>query len=167
MDLFIKKYSFVIRRIISVMLFLIITGTFFSCGTGIRIRSLLGGRLQVAVKISEDANQNHPVAMDLIFVYDEKLVEELLKLSAKEWLAKRDQVKRDYVEGKGLDIWGWEWTPGQEIPVQELPLNAKTETALIFADYLSPGAHRIRVDPFKDITIRLLKDDVFAESSQE
>ncbi|OQX27613.1 MAG: hypothetical protein BWK80_04440 [Desulfobacteraceae bacterium IS3] len=167
MLMFIKKYSFMVRCVISAMLFLIITGTFFSCGTGMKIRSLLGGRLQVAVKISEDANQNHPVSMDLVFVYDEKLMEELLKLSAKEWLEKRDQIKRDHVEGKGLDIWGWEWTPGQEIPVQELPLNANAEAALIFADYLSPGAHRIRVDPFKDITIRLLKDDIFAESSQD
>lgn len=165
--MFIRKYSFIIRYLICTTLFLLVTGTFFSCGTGIRIRSLLGGKLQLAVSVSADANQNHPVATDLVFVYDEKLMEELIKLSAKEWFEKRDQIKRDHVEGKGLDVWAWEWTPGQEIPVQELPLNARTEAALIFADYLSPGAHRIRVEPFKDIRIRLLKDDVFAESSPD
>ncbi len=156
-----KKYAV---SLIAASLFLVLIVTLFSCGIGVRTRSLLGGRLHVTVNIAENANQNSPIALDLLFVYDEELLEKLLKMSAKEWFEKREQIRRDYPEGEGLDYWGWEWVPGQKIPVQEMPLKAESEAAMIFANYLSPGSHRARVDPFKDMRIRLSEKEFLVES---
>jgi type VI secretion system protein len=155
-----------IRHVFLGSLFLLVTAALFSCGFEIRTRSLMGGRLHVTVEIDEKANQDNPIALDLLFVYDEKLLERLLQMPAKEWFEKRDQIKRDYLEGDGLDYWGWEWVPNQKIPIQELPLKSGAEGALVFADYLSPGDHRIRVDPFKDISIHLKKEDFEVTSSE-
>ncbi len=161
-----KTPSFHFFHIIALCLLFVILATLTSCGMKIRTRAFLGGRLHVKVEISEKANQNSPIPVDLIVVYDEKLMDQLLKMSSKEWFEQREQIKRDYIEGTGLDYWGWEWVPGQRIPVQELPLKPKAKGGLVFADYLVPGAHRSRVDPFKDITIRLLENNFLVESEK-
>ncbi|RLC17621.1 MAG: hypothetical protein DRI57_09495 [Deltaproteobacteria bacterium] len=155
-----------ILRALRLFLLLLMAAALFSCDFGIRTRSLMGGRLHVTVEIDEKANQDNPIALDLLFVYDEKLLEQLLQTPAKEWFEKRGQIKRDYLEGDGLDYWGWEWVPGQNIPVQELPLKSGAEGALVFADYLSPGDHRVRVAPFEDMTIHLKKDGFEVKSSE-
>ncbi|MEZ4525333.1 MAG: hypothetical protein R2941_05365 [Desulfobacterales bacterium] len=134
-----------------------------SCGVGVRTRSMLGGKLHVSVNISEKVNQNAPIATDLLLVHNEKLCDELLKMSAKDWFRQKEQIKRDYIEGDGLDCWSWEWVPGQKIPIQKLPLKSSAKAGIVFADYLSPGAHRIRFSPFEDIVIRLLEKDFFVD----
>ena len=126
-------------------------------GAAVGTRALLGGNLRVQVRIAQDANQQNPVAMDLLLVYDKQLLKQLLKMSARDWYSKRRQVRRDYPRGTGFDVWEWEWVPGQSVPEQSLPLKAKARAAIIFAHYLVPGEHRARIKPRQSITITLGK----------
>lgn len=134
------------------------------CGCGItqapkavylRTRSLVGSSVDVTVHIAEDANQNSPIAVELLVVYDDGLMARLLKMTATQWFAQRDQVRRDFKDGEGFDSWAWEWVPGQKIPVQKLPLKPAALGALVFADYTVPGTHRFRIDPFEDMVLEL------------
>lgn len=143
---------------------LVLLGLLSSCSMGVRTRAFLGGKLHTQVHISEKANANSPVALDLVLVYNKKLLKELLRLSAREWFAKRNQYKRDYPNGEGFDVWEWEWVPGQFVSVQVLPLKAKARAGIIFADYLSPGDHRARLDPHQSITIALHETDFTVQS---
>jgi len=143
------------RIAMPVFLSLFLVGSLFSCGIGIRTKAVLGKKVHVKVDISENANNNSPIALDVVLVYDEALLTELIKMPSKEWFEKREQIKRDYPEGTGLDYWGWEWVPGQKVPVQSLPLKPKAKGGIIFANYFSPGEHRFSIDPFKNIIIRL------------
>ena len=143
---------------------LVLLGLLSSCSVGAQTRALLGGKLRTQVHISEKANANSPVALDLVLVYNKKLLKELLRLSAREWFAKRNQYKRDYPNGEGFDVWEWEWVPGQLVSMQVLPLKAKARAGIIFADYLSPGDHRARLDPHQNITIALHETDFTVQS---
>ncbi|OQY58006.1 MAG: hypothetical protein B6245_14030 [Desulfobacteraceae bacterium 4572_88] len=158
-----KSSGFIKNYMTSLLLALIVAGTLLSCGIGVRTRAILGGKIHITVNVTEKANQNNPVAMDFLLVYDKNLLGELLKMSSKDWFEKREQIKLDYLEGEGVECWSWEWVPGQKIPIQVLPLKANAEGALIFAEYLCPGAHRIRVQPFDDIVIHLLEKDFLVE----
>jgi len=71
-------------------------------------RAIIGGQVDVTVEIADNANQNSPIAVDLIVVYDEKLMEQLLGMTAGDWFARRSQIRRDYLDGAGFDSWGWE-----------------------------------------------------------
>lgn len=143
------------RIVFPVFLFLFLIGSLFSCGIGVRTKAVLGKKIHVKVDISENANQNSPVALDVLLVYDEALLSELIKMPSNEWFEKREQIKRDYPEETGVDYWGWEWVPGQKVPVQSLPIKPKARGGIIFAKYFSPGEHRFSIDPFKDIIVRL------------
>ncbi|MCZ6632859.1 MAG: hypothetical protein O7G87_05595 [bacterium] len=147
---------------ILLFLFLLLTG----CGTqnrglprvGVRGQPWYDAKLYVQVQISERANQNHPIALDLLVVYDNEVLAMVMAMTGKDWFARREQVKRDN-RGK-LDVWSWEWVPGQVVSLQAVPLSARSGTGFIFADYLGTGDHRYKIDPYKNITIRLLEKEV-------
>jgi type VI secretion system protein len=134
-------------------------GLLASCGLGVRTRALFGGAVDLKVQIDDNANFNSPVALDVLLVYDEDLLKQLLKMPAREWFDRRDQIKRDFPDGSGLDAWSWEWVPGQRIPVQRLPLVARAKAMVIYANYLSPGEHRARRPPHESVSLQLLERD--------
>jgi hypothetical protein len=146
------------RRCVPAILLLLLLELLASCSLGVRSRSLTGGKLRVEVRAAETANQNQPVAMDVLLIYNKRLLQELLKMSASDWFDKRDQIKRDDPKGKALRVWSWEWVPGQHALV-ELPLQAKARTGIIFARYFSRGEHRARIDPHTSIIVELLDKD--------
>src|ERR1044071_4483147 len=73
--------------------------------------------LDVKFHISPAANNNNPVAVDLVLVKDKKLLGELMKMSASDWFEKRHQVELDYPKETELDAGRWEWVPGQQVRV--------------------------------------------------
>ncbi|HAI69705.1 MAG TPA: type VI secretion protein [Gammaproteobacteria bacterium] len=110
----------------------------------------------ITFDVNLNANNNSPIALDVVILYDEALVEQLISLSAKQWYEKREQFKRDYPAI--LHTWEWEVVPGQVIPFFKIPENTKkAKGALIFANYHSPGLHRARIDPYQGVIVRLLE----------
>ena len=118
--------------------------------------SLVSEHLSVEVRATNDMNQGNPVAVDLVVVYDEALLKQLLGLSAKDWFAQREQLRQDFPNL--FDIWAWEWVPGQRVPMQRVRLLARrSKGGVLFANYSLPGTHRARVDLRKPV--RLTLDD--------
>lgn len=151
---------FEIRKLLILCLCLLL----LSCGMGTRVRSLLGGKTHVTVRIDSNANQNNPIAVSMVLAYDDALFAKLLEMPSKDWFEKREQIKRDYREGESLDYWEWEWVPGQQVPLQELDLKAGAVGGLLFAGYNTPGAHRVRIDPLQDMVIHLSEKDFRVET---
>ena len=145
------------------LLSLAVMGPLSGCGLAVQTRSLFGQELKVQVFVAQKANQDNPVAVDLLRVFDGNLLTELLKLSASEWFEKRDQIKRDYPGKVGFEGVEWEWTPGQSVPVLTLPLEPAARAGIIFANYFAKGAHRVRFDPNDSIMINLLEDGFTVE----
>lgn len=128
------------------------------CNVGARTMALFGGELNVKVEITEKANRNQPLMVDLVIVNDSELLKKLMEIPASEWFAKRDQYKRDYPKRTGFESWEWEWTPGQQVPDLILPIRVRAEAGIIFARYHSEGDHRARFDPLKNILIEFKEE---------
>ncbi len=129
-----------------------------SCGA-LKVKSWFGGRFTVEVRIAEGMNQDSPVAVEVLLVYNKKLLGKLAALTAKEWFDQREQYRRDYREGKDFDAWHWEWVPGQRVPDQQLGFGAGVRGGLIFANYGTPGnPHRAAVDPHQNLLLELGED---------
>jgi type VI secretion system protein len=127
------------------------------CSVGRKVRTAFGGKLPVEVTVLDSINDDSPVAVDLVIVYDDKLVDELLKMSSTEWFAKKEQFKKDH---PGIDVQGWEWVPGQIVPPLNLDYHAGARNVVLFADYHTEGEHRAVVGKPKPFSLLLGERDL-------
>jgi type VI secretion system protein len=118
-----------------------------------------------AVQVAPEANQDSPVPLELVVVYHRDLLAQLQKLSAREWFQRREQFARDFP--RGFRSLRWELVPGQSVELRRLPISRRgARAAFVFADYLTGGDHRLRLDPFKLALIELRGDDVAVRSAR-
>ena len=139
------------------VLALVLALTAPGCSVGICMRSLFGETLDVHAVTDATTNDEYPVAMDVVFVYDDELFAKVLQMTAKEWFEGRGAM----MNGAGkenLESWQWEWTPGHDTTVS-IPLRSGVSGAVIFVNYFSSGQHRVRIHPRQDINVRLGFDD--------
>lgn len=113
----------------------------------------------VSIYTDPDANQNSAIAVDLVIVYDQELEKILGQMSAAKYFSSSKQLLLD--NPTLLDIWHWELVPGQIVqnfsPPQE---EGDAYAAYVFANYLTPGDHRLKVAPTGVVKIILQRDDL-------
>jgi type VI secretion system protein len=114
--------------------------------------SLLGGGPKpvepgwqsLAFAAAGDANANSALAVDVVLVKDKALLETLAAMPASRYFATKADLQRTYPEA--LTAIGVEITPGQLIQVERKRFRAERAwAALAFANYATPGEHRVRV----------------------
>ncbi|MHA6194621.1 type VI secretion protein [Pseudomonas wadenswilerensis] len=118
--------------------------------------SLFGSKVSVdgvTLDVALRANDDSPIAVDFIAVNDVDLLAKLSGLTAKQWFATRDQYQRDFRQY--LHVWGLELVPGQLIESSTFPLDGKPSVGLLaFANYQSPGVHRLRLEDQRSIRLK-------------
>jgi type VI secretion system protein len=113
----------------------------------------------VSIYAAPDANHNSAIAVDLVLVYNQELLKTLGKMSAGKYFASSKQLLLD--NPSLLDIWHWELVPGQIVEGFKPPQDkGDAYGAYVFANYLTPGDHRVRVAPNGIVKILLLRDDL-------
>jgi len=148
----------------TLLLALGVTCTLASCGVTTKVRSAFGGELPFTVMVAPDANENSAIAVDLVVVYDNKLLDQLLKIKATEWFARKQQFLNDY--SNELAVKGWEWIPSQIVEEQFVPYRSGARKVVLFADYHTDGEHRASVDPQKPFHLLLGPLDMTLEVAQ-
>ncbi len=112
-------------------------------------------RLMLEVSTTPRANQNSPVAVSFVAVKDQKFFEKTVALNAKQWFEQREQLHRDDPSGQLFTEWEWEYVPGHPPPPSVIEIDGGAVAALIFANYRTPGDHRIRLGPQRKLRIEL------------
>lgn len=113
----------------------------------------------IAISVVEDANDNAPVALDLVYVAPRQpLPERIGALTASEWFEKRAQFLRDWP--RDLDVRSWEVVPGQTLPETDLPSPEVRGEAFLFALYRAEGVHRARLAEGGRLMVRLLAEEM-------
>lgn len=124
-------------------------------------RSLFGGDVTAQIVTDDRINHNTPVQVELLVVFDDQLLQQLLAMPAQQWFAKREQVRRNYPGDTGYVSLYWEIVPGQP-PIQEtLSFGVGARAAVVFANYAAAGDHRERRDPHEDLRIHLQDSELF------
>lgn len=121
-------------------------------------RSKLGGKMSLQVITSSMANQNSPVAVDIVMVSDKKLLDVLAGLTASDWFQKRDQIQLDH-PGKIKVLTDLELVPGQSYGPIKLRVGPQFVGGVLFMNYFTPGAHRAVIDIRKPLVVNLLEND--------
>jgi type VI secretion system protein len=118
--------------------------------------SFFGGEIKVQIQAEDHINQDSPVPVELLVVYDDKLLDYLLSIDAQKWFSERDQVRRDHPDKKSYVSAYWELVPGQPpLKPQPISFGVGARGAVVFANYFSEGKHRVRLKPHRDVVITL------------
>jgi type VI secretion system protein len=131
------------------------------CGGDKGIQSRL-----IEFQVAQGANQDSPIAVDIVYVYDPQLVPQLTKMTAHDWFQKRSAVRQAFPTG--FDVTSIEVVPGQKGPVEQVqPKASQAIAAFVFANYASEGTHRARVDGLERFFIALGDKDFVILPPQE
>ncbi|WP_233809718.1 hypothetical protein [Paraburkholderia sp. HP33-1] len=99
----------------------------------------------LAISVSDQANIDTPLAIDVVLVHNPQLLEALLNLPSAKWFSQRDQWRRDHPDD--FTVVSYEVVPGQQIPSAPFAFGGKRGAGVVvFANYQTLGAHRVRLD---------------------
>ncbi len=116
--------------------------------------------MKVGLQAEVEANQNSPIAVAVLAVYDKDLFKELSKLSAKEWFEQEEQRLKDNPDQTLFTHKSWEILPLQRVREEWFPLRDEDGIrGIVFADYSGEGKFRMRFDPQARVLISLAKND--------
>lgn len=130
----------------------------FSCATKESTHIPEGQVYIIDVESKPDANLGSPIAVDIVSVYDDQIVNEFESIPASEWFISKNEYEEKLKDN--IYIFDREFIPGEQVQV-EYTTGVKKEpvTNLLFANYSTPGEHRVRVDEFKMLRIILEEAD--------
>lgn len=117
----------------------------------------------VSILVDNNANFTNAIALDLVIVCDEKLDEEISKLTAVQYFEKKQDILLSNQEN--ILVWHWEVVPGQQLKNLPITFNEFDPVGgYIFATYNNKGCNRIKIPRSKEIKIILKKQNyqVFA-----
>lgn len=118
----------------------------------------------LTLSASADANNDSPVAVDVVFVTDKAMLARIAELPAAKWFAARADLASTFPEA--IRYQSWELVPGQHLVVPGDKLRGpRVAGVFVFADYPGPSAHRVRVERFKGRLVVQLGDNAFSVSS--
>ncbi len=121
--------------------------------TGCGFRGERIGLDSLTLDVAERANDDTPIAVDFVVVFDSDLLKLLSEIPSKQWFAERDQYRRDYRQL--FSIWSLELVPGQFRDVRDFPFAGdKAAGLLVFAGYNTPGVHRLRLSESGRVWLR-------------
>jgi type VI secretion system protein len=96
-----------------------------------------------------DANLNSAVALDIVFVRDQSTLDKLSALPAARWFATRSAQQDTYPNA--LTVRSLELVPRQRLLLPEKELGSpRVAGVLLFANYHTPGDHRVRLPAVRD-----------------
>jgi type VI secretion system protein len=119
---------------------------------------------ELALAASDDANNDSPVAVDVVFVTDKTLLARIAELPASKWFSVRGDLVATFPDS--IRYQSWELVPGQRLVVPGDKLRGpRVAGVFVFADYPGPRANRVRVEQFKGRLVVQLGDNAFSVSS--
>lgn len=113
--------------------------------------------LRMQVRILDTANQNSPVAVDLVAIRNKQLVPAIAALTAAQWFQQKRQIVRDHPDQ--LTIRSWEWVPGQDVRPLKTSMPGGVKQVVVFANYSNPGAHRALLGDHRQFSLTLQQSD--------
>ena len=141
------------KTLSALLLFLALSG----CGT---TRSFFGGDLELEVLTDPGINQDTPVQVEVLVIYSDQLLQQVLALPAQSWFDKRETILRNYPGDEFYVSRYWELVPGQPKFTESISFSTGARATVVFANYASIGDHRVSENPHQDLYIHLQDSDV-------
>jgi len=102
----------------------------------------------LSLSVAAGANNDYPLAIDVVLVSDEALAQKLMGMTARDWFNARNGMRKAYPDLISID--SFELAPGESIKLSDKRWSGRrVAAALVFADYLVAGPHLARIDALR------------------
>jgi type VI secretion system protein len=119
---------------------------------------------ELTLAASDQANNDSPIAVDVVFVTDKAMLARIAELPASKWFAVRGDLVGTFPDS--LHYQSWELVPGQRLSVPGDKLRGpRVAGVFVFADYPGPGAYRMRIERLSGRLVVQLGENAFSVSS--
>ena len=153
------------------VLFLFLLGilpvTISGCGAALRSTrkaAHVRGELTLDVQVKPEVNHNSPVAVDIVLAKDKDVLKLLSAMSAEAWFQQRTDFERSHP--KKVQQISWEWVPGQDVGIVNVPGTGIANGVVLFANYQTKGDHRALLPQGGHVAITFAADDFVIGSSK-
>lgn len=120
----------------------------------------------LTLSASDDANNNSPVAVDVVLVTDDAMLARVAELPGSKWFASRASLAAAFP--KSLRYRSWEVVPGQRLEVPgDTFSGSRVKAAFVFASYPDAASHCVRVQTFSGRLAVQLDDRAFTVSTAQ
>lgn len=144
-----------VRRALAFAFVLLSVVALSGCGAIDVIKGAFVSRLpkvelgDIQVLTDPGANLNTALQFEIVLVKDPDVLKKLSEMSAAKWFESREDLRKTYPGG--FESTEWELVPGQDLRVPSEKFKDKRALAvMIFANYLTPGEHRARIDSYRN-----------------
>ncbi len=106
----------------------------------------------ISITAAPGANRDTPVALDIVAVGDETMVQVLMGLDANGWFSQKEKFQHQ----PEFNVKTFEVVPGQTISGDveySWTDRRKYKAVFVFAKMQSPGLHNVRIDTFSNPVI--------------
>ena len=119
---------------------------------------------EVTIGVGREANENSPIAVDIVLIFNEGLVKKVSELTSSDWFKSKNYVLKTFPQD--LVVKSWELAPGDSLQIPSSFFgNERVFSVIAFADYFSAGEHRVKIDHLKGgIVLEFNADDFSAFS---
>ena len=124
-----------------------------ACSTPSWLCYFPGGVKKVTLVTAPDTNSDRAIAVDLVYATGTLAAQQIGKLSAREFFSRRTQLLRDYPDS--VTIRSWEVAPGQLVKNAETKPPCNLVASYLFADYATPGDHRVTLGEVHTVEVTL------------
>lgn len=112
----------------------------------------------IGFQVDEGANGGAPVPIDLVLVGTDELIPTIMALSAADWFNRKAQLLRD--TPTEIRAESFEVVPGSILAPREVVREPRPRAAILFANYQTSGAHRIRLVTGEDVIVQVGATDI-------
>lgn len=110
----------------------------------------------VTLMAENNANDNTAIPVEFVVAYDQGVFVQLMSLTARQYFERAAQLKNDHPNV--IQSWHWEMIPGQALDNQPIHITGDDPVgAVVYADYLNQGDHRIRIGAGDQLRIHLME----------
>lgn len=103
----------------------------------------------IQVLTDTGANLNTALELEIVLAQHPDALKKMSELTAAKWFELREDMRKTYPGG--FESMKWELVPGQDLRLPSEQFKDKRALAvLVFANYLTPGEHRARIDSYRE-----------------
>lgn len=108
----------------------------------------------IAIEVAPEANDNSPIAVDLVLAYSDVALSRVAAMTPSEWFERRGDIVAAFP--KEVKVTRWEVVPGQHLNRMPLPSDAHDATgALLLARYSARNAQRESIGGIPNVIVDL------------